>query len=190
MAKRCIYFVRDNQLYTRTADVSWDKEAIEVSKELCRTELQKLVLPFMEPCVDVSSASGIYSARSLATCYVKDSHGDTVKDIWKRLDGSIERDMAPPGCHDLLYITSLDYKQVCYALSQKSFYDTFHNPDKSSTCNAKALASLQLLYQQGKVDYIEDMNKFLWWYFVNCQYPLEWIDKISIEGDIENVQKR
>ena len=64
-----------------------------------------------------------------------------------------------------------------YALGQKSFFDMFHNPDKVDTCNAKALAILQLLSSQGKLDYIEDMNKFLWWYWVNGQYAMEWIKK-------------
>lgn len=177
MTSRCIYFIRNNQMYVRTVEVDWDKDAIEVSKTLCQSAIDNAVLPFMEPCVDVSSASRIYQARSLATCYVKDSNGTTVKDIWKRLDAGVDREFLPPGCYDLLYITSLNEAQVSYALSQSSFYDTFHNPEKSSACNAKALAALQLLFKQNKVDYIEDMNKFLWWYYVNCRYPLEWLDK-------------
>jgi hypothetical protein len=177
MANRCIYFVRDNQLYKRTIDVIWDKDSIDVNKIICEKEMQKIILPFMRPCVDVSSASHEYIARSLATCYVKDKRGTAVRDTWKKLDENPEADILPPGAHDLIYLSNLNEQQVWYALDQNAFYDIFHNPDKQKTCSAKALATLQLLYVQNKLDYIEDANKFLWWYFINCQFPLEWVYK-------------
>jgi hypothetical protein len=180
MAKRCIYFIKNNQLYTRTVDVQWDKDALEVSKILCRKEIESSVLSFMEPCIDVSSASGIYQARNLATCYVKDSKGNPMRDIWKLLDDSPYKDYLPMGCHDLLYLTSLSEKQIDYALSQGSFYDLFHNPDKTPVCNARALAALQLLYKQGKIDYVTDRNMFLHWYYGNCSCPVEWVNKNEI----------
>lgn len=177
MAKRCIYFVKDKQLMCKTFDVDWNMDSPEVSKVLCRRELEESLEDFMRPCIDVSASSELYQGRSLATCYVKDSNGTSVKDTWKKLDKGSDREFLPPGCYDLLYITSLSEKQVMYALGQKSFFDMFHNPDKVDTCNAKALAVLQLLSSQGKLDYIEDMNKFLWWYWVNGQYATEWIKK-------------
>lgn len=177
MSKRCIYFVKDNTLRMKTFDVSWDKNALEVSKVLGRKAWEESIEDFMRPCVDVSSASQIYQSRNLATCYVKDSKGETVKDIWAKLDNGVDSKYLPPGCHDLLYLTSLNEQQVTYALCQRSFFDMFHNPDNVHTCNAKALAVLQLLYNQGKLDYIEDMNKFLWWYWANGQYAVEWLNK-------------
>lgn len=177
MAKRCIYFVRDRQLMCKTFDVDWNMDSLEVSKVLCKRELENVLEDFMRPCIDVTASSELYQGRSLATCYVKDSKGTSVKDTWKKLDKGVDKELLPPGCYDLLYITSLSEKQVLYALGQKSFFDMFHNPDKANTCNAKALAVLQLLSNQGKLDYIEDMNKFLWWYWVNGQYAREWIKK-------------
>lgn len=175
MVKRCVFFIRDNQLYKRTIEIPWDKDNLELNKALYVKEIQKLVLPFMEPCIDVSTMSNNYTAKGMATCFVKDSKGSTVKEIWNTLNSNIEAELLPPGCHDLLYLTSLTDKQVYFALSKGSFYDAFYNPDKGGTCNAKALASLQLLYKQGKVDYIEDMQRFLHWYFINCQFPNEWV---------------
>ncbi len=175
MAKRCIYFVRNNQLYKRTANVEWDMDDLETSVRNCNIAFNELLLPFMEPCINVSTGSEVSITRNMATCFVKDDDGSTVKSLWKKLDLSIGMEFIPPGAHDLLYITSLSEEQVLYTLGMSSFCDSFHNPDKYPTCSAKALASLKLLYMQNKVEYIEDMNKFLWWYWANCQYPLEYI---------------
>ena len=53
MAKRCIYFVKDKQLMCKTFDVNWNMDSPEVSKVLCKRELENTLEDFMRPCIDV-----------------------------------------------------------------------------------------------------------------------------------------
>lgn len=185
MAVREIYFVRNNQLFKKTVEVTWDKDSNEVNKRICSEELFKAALPFMQPCVDVSSASPLYNSRGLCTFFVKDENGNPVSKLWEILDGHKDRDFLPPGSYDLIYLKSLTYQQIAYALSKGSFYDIYFNSKKKKTSSAKALAVLQLLYQQNKLDYIGDMNKFLYWYWINGANPVEWTDyELRNEGSL------
>ena len=176
MTKRCIYFIKDNQLRVKTIDVDWDKDAMETSKVLCRRKIEASIEDLMLPCVDVSTASLCYRGKNVSTSFVKDSNGNSIKDLWKLLDSRPDKEFLPPGSYDLIYLANLNEQQIEFALSQNGFYDMFYNPDKGVTCNAKALAVFKLLVGQGKVDFIGDMNKFLWWYWVNGR-ELEWISK-------------
>lgn len=176
MAIREIYFARNNQLFMLPVEVSWDSESKDVNKKFCSDEMFSHALPFMQPCVDVSSASGIYRCKQLSPYYVLDENGKNVHDLWKIFDGHKDRDYLPPGSYDLIYLMNLSQQQIEYALSKGSFYDIYYNRKKKVTSHAKSLAVLQLLYQQNKLDYIYDMNKFLHWYFYNGNLPIEWTE--------------
>lgn len=176
MVKRGIYFVRDNQLFVKTVEIPWDKESMEVNKTYGSEEIFKQALPVMQPCVDVSHASALRATKQLSVYNVVDSNGRKIKESWDMLDNSKEVDFLPPGSYDLLYLSSLNEFQFRYALSVGSFYDTYFNPDKKKSSPAIACAALQLLYKQNKVDYLNDMNKFLHWYYVNCRFPLEFCE--------------
>lgn len=60
-----------------------------------------------------------------------------------------------------------------YTLTVGSFYDIYTNPDKDMFSAPKALAVLQLLYNQGKIDYLSNINMFLHWYYFNGE-ATEW----------------
>ena len=174
----------------KSVEVSWDIESREVNKQFCSEEMFKAALPFMQPCVDVSSASGIYRCKTLNPYYVKDENGTSVHDLWEILNKHKDNAILPPGSYDLIYLMNLDEKQIAYALSKGSFYDIYYNRKKKVTSNAKALAVLQLLWQQSKLDYIYDMHKFLWWYFYNGACPLEWTEyDMLCEENRRNVDK-
>lgn len=177
MAKRCIYFIRDNILYKKTVEVCWDADAMVYNKVSCSDELFKSALQFMHPCIDVSPSSEIWRCRSLCSYQVKDINGLTVNKMVELLESSTDKEYLPPGSYDLLYIKSLNDKQFNFALSVKSFYDIYFNPEKNVFSPAKALAVLQLLYNQDKLDYIYDMKKFLHWYYINARNPVEWVNK-------------
>lgn len=173
MAKRCIYFAINNQMYVKTFDVSWDKDSMEVNKLICSEECFNHAEKFMYPCVDLSSGS---QGRALSIFEVKDDNGITVKEMWDKFDNNSNRDYLPPGCHELVYLSSLTEKQIGLILCYRSFYDLYHNPDKRSHSPAKACTVLQLLYKQRKIEYISDANKFLHWFWVNCRFPIEWCE--------------
>lgn len=174
--KRCIYFVKNNQLFKKTFDVDWSFDCMDYNILSCDMELPNQIPSFISKCLNVSTASDDFVSKSMSTCFLKDEEGYSVKEQWKSLDLGIDKELLPPGSHDWVYICALNERQVYYALEHSAYFDTFHNPDKQITCSAKALASLKLLYEQGKTDYIENLNNFLYWYYINCQFPVEWLD--------------
>lgn len=176
MAKRCIFFIQDNLLYKKTVDALWDTEAVEFSKSVCGEDIFKQSTNIMQPCIDVSPNSPLKNGRSLNIYNVKNDKGATFKQTLDFIQQESDADKYPDSCYDLVYIRLLTDRQVSFALSAKSFYDIYHNPDKPKFTPAKALAVLQLLYSQNKLDYIDDVEKFVWWYYINGR-PVEWSNK-------------
>lgn len=176
MAKRCIFFVQDNMLYKKTVEATWDMSALEYSKVVCGDDIFKQAHSDIQPCIDVSSNSVIQNGRCLNVYNVKNSKGATFRQTMEFVQQGTDVDKYPDSCYDLIYLRLLTDRQVRIALSAKSFYDIYYNPDKTKFSPAKALAMLQLLYKQNKLDYIEDIEKFVWWYYINGR-PVEWYNK-------------
>ena len=172
MAKRCIFFQRDNMLYKRTVEVTWDKDCMTYNKSVCSDEIYSYVTPDITPCIDVSSNSRIYRDGSLSPWYTKNEEGIPAMKLFDALDE--RKDIIfPKGCKELLYYKCLTENQVMYILTVGSFYDIYTNPDKDMFSAPKALAVLQLLYNQGKIDYLSNINMFLHWYYFNGE-ATEW----------------
>lgn len=176
MAKRCIYFIKDGMLYKKTFEVSWDNDSMTVNKTFCSDYIFKQSDKFMQPCVDVSGASDIQLHKELTIFGVKDNNGNTISKLWDILRNNTNQSLLPPGSYELIYLKNLNERQLNFALSVKSFYDIYHNPEKYTPTPAKALAALQLLYNQGKIDYVNNIEMFLWWYMINCDNPAEWVN--------------
>lgn len=176
MAKRYIFFTKDNQLYQKTIDAIWDGEAFEYSKIACSDDIFKQSTSEIQPCIDVSSNSPIPLGNNLNVYNVRNDENLSFKQLYDKIQQGSDVDKYPDSCYDLLYLRLLNERQVRYALSVKSFYDIYYNPDKAKFTPAKALAVLQLLYSQDKLDYIYDTEKFVWWYYVNGR-PIEWFNK-------------
>ncbi len=175
MVNREIYFVDHGQLFKKTVEVSWDNESMAVNKAMCSEEIFSYAERWMQPCVDVSTANSIPTFRRLSIYNVVDSGGNKIADVWKMLDRSKDVEYLPPGSYDLLYLSAMSESQRMFSLSIRSFYDTYFNSKKKSYSPAIALCALRLLYEQRKLDYLDDMNKFLHWYFINCRFPIEYI---------------
>lgn len=173
MSKKCIYFHKNNIMFKQTVEVSWDTEAMKANKILCSKEIKDKAYNWLPLVTDVSS-SPIRLHKSLSIFNVKDSNGISVKDLWDILKSKTDINMLPYGSFDLVYLKNLNSKQLNYALCNMAFFDIYHNPDKDTPTASKALVALQMLYNQGKIDYIEDMHKFLHWYYANCSCPIEW----------------
>lgn len=176
MSKKCIFFVKDNTLYTKTVEAIWDIKAIDYSKEVCGESIFSMAEHFMQPCIDVSSNSKLRQGSVLNVYNVKNSNGVNFIKHLEVMQADPIAKRYPDSCYDLVYLRLLNEKQVRFALSAKSFYDIYYNPDKSHFSVAKALAVLQLLYKQNKLDYLEDTEKFVWWYYINGR-AIEWFNK-------------
>lgn len=174
--QRGIYFVYNSQLYRKTVDVPWDKDCPKSSRIMASQELFGNVPKHVQPSLDVSGYAPTQLTKSYSLYYVKSDTGTSLKEVWDTLDKSKEAEFLPPGSKELLYLRSLDERQVLCALSINSFYDVYFNVKNKSGSPAIALCALQLLYEQHKLDYLDDMNKFLHWFWVNCQHPIEWND--------------
>lgn len=178
MAKRGIFFIRAGFLCVLNVEVTWDSDAMKYNKFQASKELCESAKSFMHSCIDVSSSSIDSFGKSLNVYNVKDVTGMSIVDSWKVLDAQTQM-ILPPGTHDILYLKCLNEKQMIRALSAGSFYDIFYNQDKKVTSAAKCCAVLQLLWKQNKLDYIDDVNKFLWWYWINCRNPIEYNERLE-----------
>lgn len=170
----------NGQLFKKTVETSWDVDSMTVNKSFVSKEMFDAAEDWMQPCVDVSSFS-IRMFSQLSVFNVKDDNGNKVYDLWKVLDSSNEIDYLPPGSHDLIYLSNMTTQQIGTALPIRSFYDIFFNSSKKRTSPAIALCALQMLWQQNKLDYLNDMYKFLHWYYINCRFPIEYCKQYPIK---------
>lgn len=175
LTKRCIYFVKDNTLYKKTVSVHWDTNNLELNKLICSKEIYDQIDKELLPTLDVSSTSRMFVGTKLNIYNVKDDSNNSVKQMWDTLKKHPDCEYFPPGAFELLYLHSLTEEQFTYAITRKSFYDIYHNPKTHNPTASKALASLVLLNGQNKLDYIMDMEKFMYWYMMNCYNALEHI---------------
>lgn len=177
MAERAIYFVKHGLLFKKTVDVTWSPDCMKTNKLLCSEEIFEKSDKWLRPCIDVSYASSIYGTKRFSVYSVHDDEDKSIKELWDLLDNSFDSNTLPPGSKDLIYMMSLKTEDAAYALSVRSFYDSVYNPKSGGATPAIALCALQLLYHQNKMDYLTDMHKFLWWYWVNCRRPTEYNEK-------------
>lgn len=173
LTKRCIYFVRNNTLYKKTVGVHWDSENLEYSKFICSKEIYEQAPRDLLPCLDVSSTSSMFVGKQLNIYHVVDDAGNKVRALWDTLNDCGNKELFPPGAYELLYLKSLSKQQFYHAITKKSFYDIYHNPNTHNPTASKALAALQLLESQNKLDYLHDMQAFMYWYMINCYNALE-----------------
>ena len=172
MAVRAIYFIKDNTLYEKRIEVPWEKECSKVNRIVSKIILDNSK-DIPHPCLDLSSSSGY--TKELSLYNIKSNKGQSVKELWDTLDNSKDIELMPPGFHELIYIASLNERQLNLILCGGSFYDIYFNPtNKHRGSIARACACLKLLYKQNKLDYVLDYNMFLWWYYANCSCPTLW----------------
>lgn len=174
LTKRCVYFVENNTIYKKTVEVHWDPNNLKLNKVLCSKEIYEKVPKEFLPTLDVSSSSIMFVGNKLSVYNVKDDSGNNVRQMWDTLSKHPDKDYFPPGAYELLYLHSLSENQFYTAITKKSFYDIYHNPTTHKPSASKALASLLLLNSQGKLDYIMDMQKYMYWYMMNCYNALEY----------------
>ena len=93
---------------------------------------------------------------------MKYTDGVTVEDAWPVIKQQLGSYV--PGAFDYIYLHSLQEGDFEYIKSCDGFIDIFHNPEKKVNTQAKALAILQLLNKQGKLEILGSAEKFLDWY--------------------------
>lgn len=122
--------------------------------------------------LDLSSDSWI--AKKLSMFNVKAEDGTSVYDMWKELD-KIKKDGFVDGLYEYVYIQCLTEEQLKLTLSVTAVTDSIYNNIRLM----RSIISASLLYKQRKIDYLFDIDKFLYWYWANCSYIVRWIDGIN-----------
>lgn len=172
MATRVIYFEKDNILYQKRIEMSQVDGYAYLDKTSVSNAILDKSLDVPQPCIDVSSNTR--HMRELSFYNVKSDKGVAVKDLWDSISSCKDIEFLPPGSYELIYLKNLTERQIMIILNTGSFYDIYYNPTSNKGSVARACACLKLLAKQHKLDYILDMNKFLWWYYANCSHPVRW----------------
>ena len=172
MARRCVYYVDNNTLCMLSFEATWSDADTKTNRVMSEIDLMNNLPAELRPCLEVSLPCSLYRVKSFSPSSIMIGDG-SVLDAWKQLDNCLDKDKLPDGAKELLYLRNIDEYQLNLVLSSRSFYDMYHNPDKNNTTIAKALCGMQMLYNQNKLDYLEDKDKFVHWYYINCLYPKE-----------------
>lgn len=174
--KRSIFFMKNNQLYVKNVEVHYDKDATN-NKQVIK-DIENQIDSFLMPSVNLSSCGAFRQGRSLSSYSVKMSNYDLCLADYAKAYYKENADNAMPGLCDYWYLNGLTEEQVQFILASKSFYDIYYNPDRDEVkwCPARACVALQMLNYQNKIDYIGHLNDFLYWYWVNCRWEVEYIN--------------
>jgi len=175
MAKRFVYFDYKNTMYCKTVDVTWDRDCMAVNRALCNKEIYESIPTQFKPAMVIDS----YSYSNIAKTLIPNKltfEGRVIKDVWNEFARCTDVSVLPPGVPEYFYMNALSAKQICFALSIKSCYDLYFNEETQIGSSSRALIACKMLVNQNKLDYLYDVDKFLYWYFVNCARPIEWDD--------------
>jgi hypothetical protein len=163
MATRCFYYIDDNSIVEQWINISWNKGFTKDAKHSYIHEAEEIALDsYGRIIVDVTTASPLWQSRSLSPYFVKYSDNVSVEDAWPLIKQQLKGFI--PGAFDYIYLHSLQEGDFEYVKSCDGFIDIFHNPEKKTNTQAKALAVLQLLNKQNKIEILCDSEKFLDWY--------------------------
>lgn len=163
MVKRCGYFVQDCKLCRKDVFIEWNKGFDKQAKHAYIEDIIRNLGDDLGITKDVTTASPDYEARSLSPLCVKDKYGNCLEDVWNAVKEELG-DLFINGIGDFVYLSNLSSEHVSIALSIDCYIDVFHNPDKAINTQAKWLAVLKLLYEQNRLELLDDMEGFLQWY--------------------------
>lgn len=166
MVKRCAFYVEDGKIIRRDCYIKWNKGFTKEAKINYIQQIRDNLLKFGR-CIDVTTASPYMTDRSFSPYFT--TFGEkTVEQFWLEYKKTLKHDI--PGAFDFIYLNSLTEDQIAYALTQDGYSDVFFNPDNGINTQAKALAVLKLLHQQGKYYLLNDVKRFSSWYKDYCVY--------------------
>lgn len=167
LVKRRGYFVFNRQLHYKDVFIEWDMDLDDESKLIYVQRVKDQLGELLRPCIDISGATDIKDARFLSCNFVKANQDESVKKMAERICQQMSIDIDLPGIPDYIYLTSLRPSQLNYILHIRCFFDVFRNPDKPGINVARSCALYQMLYYQNKLDYLKDLNKFVYWCLCN-----------------------
>ncbi len=166
MVPRCGYYAENGVLVRKTAWIEWnlgfDREA-KHSYSLALIE----ALNDVGPVCEITSASPFWETRSLSPLFVKMRDSDkTVEDYLQELNESLGQVFTVKGLSDMIYLQNLSQENIKVINKFKCFADVFANPNKTGFGNSQAcsLGVYKVLEQLGKLDIINDNQKFMHWY--------------------------
>lgn len=162
------YFVYNRCLHYKDVIIDWkDEEITDDLKALYIKEVKNGLGDLLTPYIDVSGSSNVRMAKFLSPRIVKSLNGLSVLQVSNKLSELMSVDADLPGIFEYVYLNALKPWQLDYILHIRCFFDIFQNPYKKENSAARACAVYQLLYQQNKLDYLNDLSTFSYWCWCN-----------------------
>lgn len=164
--KRSGFYVKDKELYRKDVWVDWNLETPKDYMYIYTGKIKDALGYDLYPIVDTTSYSPNYLGKKLNSYWNKINGVPCINmyNDWKEQcdpDGNVQ------GVFEYIYYLALDESNLNFIKSINCFSNMFYNPDKNNTCDAKACAILKLLIQQNKLDYINNIEKLMYWTYCN-----------------------
>lgn len=176
MVPRTAYYINDGKVDRHVEYIEWN---LGFTREAKNYYVLNLLLKVSERfpgkhIAEVTSASVEWYSRALSPIYVKGVGYKSAEDEWKAISRGdvIEFD-------GIKYIRELYHPAYIHFYCRRAkdllptiskidmFTDVFYNPDKLGLTQAEACACLKLMNNQGNLDVLDTLVKFLKWYGEN-----------------------
>ncbi|MBQ2885949.1 MAG: hypothetical protein IJE43_19685 [Alphaproteobacteria bacterium] len=171
---RCFFYIENNRIVSQYFEIEWMEELTYAFRNTVVYAIESNVPKKHLPATDVTSSSQYRDIRDMNVFSVKypktnlnfyQYWNTVIKNIYEEADEI-------PGLFSYLYLNCLSADDIDATLKYNCFYDIYYNPKKKYNSVALTLIALKLLIKQNKLDYLRDMNKFMYWYYCNVDTML------------------
>lgn len=166
MVLRSVFYVKGESIMQRIVQIAWDLGFDTFAKHKYIERIRLASQLNSNSFIDVTSASDNIKGRFLSPVFVKVKGRDiSVEDYLRSLQEHIPDLWNIAGISDYVYLTNLNNNHIDILMQYEYYSDVFHNPQKSyGNTQACSLAIYKLLYVQGKLQLLENLEEFLNWY--------------------------
>ena len=178
--RSCFYFVKDT-IYQYNVSVDLQDGFSYESQRSLTNELATKFSNGMR-ITDVSPVSLNPIAKSLWPTNLIDADGNPIKNRLTQYQTCVDPNGTYHGVYDFMYLKRINNKMLKYILSFDGYFDIYFNPDRKVVSPAKSIAMLRLLIKQNKTDYLQDLQKFMYWYYINEMQIIESDKEITNEN--------
>lgn len=166
---RCFFYIEDNRIVSQHFEMEWLEDLTYAFKNSVVYAIEHNVPKKHLPATDVTSSSQYRDIRDLNIFKVKYPNTNmNFYQYWNTVVIGIYAEADEiPGLYSYLYLNCLTSEDVAATLRYNCFYDIYYNPLKKYNSVALTLIALRLLKEQNKLDYLADIDKFMYWYYCN-----------------------
>lgn len=167
MAKRCVYYVKDNVLYRQDIIIDWE---LGFDRDAKREYIRRIQNTFPDKdvrAVDVTTASPDWHTRSLSPIYLKmkDIPDKSVEDYLADCKSMLPKNTDRGPFNAYIYLTNVGEEEAYTIIQHTAFFDVFHSPDKAgNNTQAYWCAVFKYLYDTGNTAILNDWSMFLQWF--------------------------